>query len=51
MGFEKGSKAPKRLKASTFVLSEKQSVLNIVVRDPGLNRPKLMSIQLTGGKD
>lgn len=48
---EKGAKAPKRLKASTFVLSEKQSVLNIVVRDPGLNRPRLMSIQLTEGKN
>ncbi len=48
--YEKGAKAPKRIKSSSFMLSERQSVLNIVVRDPSLNRPKLMSIQLTDGK-
>lgn len=43
---EKGAKMPKRIKASTFVVSDRQSVVNIVVKDPGLNRPKLVTIQL-----
>lgn len=46
---EKGAKMPKRIKASTFVVSERQSVVNLVVKDPGLNRPKLVTIQLTEG--
>lgn len=44
---DKGSKTPKRIKASTFVLSDRQSVINIVVKDQTRNVPKLMSIQLS----
>ncbi len=43
---EKNSPTPKRIKASTFVVSDRQSVVNLVVKDPGLNRPKLITIQL-----
>ena len=43
---EKGAKAPKRLKASTFVISERQSMINIVVKDPTRNMPKLMPLQI-----
>lgn len=48
---EKGAKMPKRIKASAFSVSERQSVVNIVVRDPGLNRPKLITIQLADDDD
>ena len=44
---EKGAKAPKRLKASTFVISERQSMINIVVKDPSRNMPKLMPLQIS----
>ena len=43
---EKGAKAPKRIKASTFVISERQSMVNLVVKDAARNMPKLMSIQI-----
>lgn len=44
---EKGAKAPKRLKASTFVISGRQSMINIVVKDPTRNMPKLMPLQIS----
>lgn len=44
---EKGAKAPKRIKASSFTLSGKQSVINLIVKDPNLNRPRLMTLQLS----
>ena len=44
---EKGAKAPKRIKASTFVISERQSMVNVVVKDSARNMPKLMSIQIS----
>lgn len=44
---EKGAKAPKRLKASTFVISGRQSMINLVVKDPTRNVPKLMPIQIS----
>ncbi len=43
---EKGAKAPKRIKASSFTISGKQAVINLVVKDPKQNRPRLMTIQL-----
>ena len=48
---EKGAKAPKRLKASTFTISGQQAVINMVVKDQKLNRPRLMTIQLSDDKD
>lgn len=48
---DKGGKGLKRLKASSFVISNRQSVVNIVVKDPGLNRPKLITIQLAETTD
>ena len=42
---EKGAKAPKRIKASTFTISGQQAIINVVVKDPNANRPRLMSIQ------
>ena len=47
---DKASKEPKRLKASTFVVSGRQSIINLVVKDPKLNRPKLMAVQLSDDK-
>lgn len=43
---EKGAKMPKRLKASSFTISGQQAVINVVVKDPNLNRPRLMTIQM-----
>lgn len=48
---EKGAKAPKRIKASSFTISGKQAVINVVVKDANANRPRLMSIQLVDDKD
>ncbi len=48
---EKGAKMPKRIKASAFSVSERQSIVNIIVKDPGLNRPKLVTIQLADDAD
>ncbi len=55
MGFilsymDKGAKEYKRIKASTFVISDRQSLINLVVTDPTRNAPKLMSIQLAEEK-
>lgn len=47
---EKGAKTYKRLKASTFVISGAQSMINIVVKDPTRNVPKLMPLQIAEGK-
>lgn len=44
--YDKASKGLKRIKASSFVLSERQSMVNVVVRDTTRNMPKLMSIQI-----
>lgn len=43
---DKGSKLPKRIKASSFVISERQAVINLVLKDATRNVPKLMTIQL-----
>ena len=48
---EKGAKAPKRIKASSFTVSGQQSVINVVVKDTNLNRPRLMTIQLSDDKN
>ncbi|MBR5196043.1 MAG: hypothetical protein IKW48_07910 [Akkermansia sp.] len=40
------TKTYKRIKSSTFVLSDRQSVLNVVVKDQTRNMPMLMTIQL-----
>lgn len=48
---DKSSKMPKRIKASAFTISGKQSVVNIVVKDPGTNRPKLVVIQYGDDSD
>lgn len=48
---EKGAKMPKRIKASAFSVSDRQSIVNIIVKDPGLNRPKLITIQLADDTD
>ena len=48
---EKGAKTPKRIKASTFTVSGQQAVINVVVKDPKLNRPRLMTIQLSDDKN
>lgn len=47
---EKGSKTYKRLKASTFVISDLQSMINLVVKDPVRNVPKLMPLQIADPK-
>ena len=48
---EKGAKTPKRIKASSFTISGQQAVINVVVKDPNANRPRLMSIQLSEDKN
>ena len=48
---DKDSKEYKRIKASSFVISNRQSVINLVVKDTTRNVPKLMTIQLTEQKD
>lgn len=48
--YDKATKGFKRMKASTFALSERQSMVNIVVKDTTRNMPKLMPIQITDGK-
>ncbi len=48
---EKGAKMPKRIKASSFTVSGQQAVINVVVKDTKLNRPRLMTIQLSDDKD
>ena len=47
---DKSVKGYKRIKASTFVISDQQSVVNVVVKDQTRNAPKLMTIQLTDNK-
>lgn len=44
--YDKATKSLKRIKASTFVVSERQSMVNVVVKDASRNIPKLMSIQI-----
>ncbi len=44
------TKSYKRIKSSTFVLSDRQSVVNVVVKDQTRNMPKLMTIQLAETK-
>lgn len=44
--YDKATKGLKRIKASTFVVSERQSMVNVVVKDASRNIPKLMSIQI-----
>ncbi len=46
----KDIKGYKRVKSSTFVVSDRQSVVNVVVKDQTRNVPKLMTIQLTESK-
>ena len=48
---DKDAKDMKRIKASTFVLSERQAMLNVVVKDASRNVPKLLIIQLPEDKD
>lgn len=48
--YDKATKGLKRIKASTFVLSERQSMVNIVVKDTTRNMPKLMPIQIAESK-
>ena len=43
---DKDAKMPKRIKASTFVISDRQAVINLVMKDATRNVPKLLSIQL-----
>ena len=43
---DKDAKMPKRIKASTFVISDRQAVINLVMKDATRNAPKLLSIQL-----
>lgn len=40
------SKTAKQLKASAFVIADKQSIINLVVDDPKTKRPKLITIQV-----
>lgn len=47
---DKTTKGYKRIKASTFVISDRQSQINVVVKDAARNVPKLMSIQLAESK-
>lgn len=47
---DKKTKGYKRIKSSTFVISDRQSVVNVVVKDQTRDMPKLMTIQLTEGK-
>ncbi len=48
--YDKATKGFKRMKASTFVLSDRQSMVNIVVKDTTRNMPKLMPIQIAESK-
>lgn len=48
--YDKATKGFKRMKASTFVLSERQSMVNVVVKDTTRNMPKLMPIQIAESK-
>ena len=48
--YDKATKGFKRIKASSFVLSERQSMVNIVVKDTTRNMPKLMPIQIAESK-
>ena len=47
---DQAAKAYKRIKSSTFVLSDRQSVINVVVKDQTRNMPKLMTIQFAETK-
>ncbi|MBE6416667.1 MAG: hypothetical protein E7032_09105 [Akkermansiaceae bacterium] len=44
--YDKATKGFKRMRASSFILSERQSMVNIVVKDTTRNIPKLMPIQI-----
>ncbi len=48
--YDKATKGFKRIKASSFVLSDRQSIVNVVVKDAARNMPKLMPIQITESK-
>lgn len=48
--YDKATKKLKRIRSSSFVLSDRQSVINVVVRDQSRNIPKLMSIQIAESK-
>lgn len=48
---DKAAKDYKRIKASSFVISNRQAVINLVVKDATRNVPKLMTIQLAEQKD
>lgn len=48
--YDKATKKMKRIRSSSFVLSDRQSVVNVVVRDPSRNIPKLMSVQISENK-
>lgn len=48
--YDKATKGLKRIRSSSFVLSDRQSVVNVVVKDQSRNIPKLMSIQIAESK-
>ena len=48
--YDKESKSYKRIRSSSFAISDKQSIINVVVKDASRNLPKLMPIQLTDSK-
>lgn len=48
---DKAAKEYKRIKASSFVISNRQAVINLVVKDSTRNVPKLMTIQLAEQKE
>lgn len=47
---EPGTKPSKQFKTSNFVLSDRQSIINLVVKDPKTKKPKLFTIQVTQNK-
>lgn len=48
--YDKATKKYKRMRASSFVLSDRQSQVNVVVKDQTRDMPKLMSIQIAESK-
>lgn len=48
---EKGAKKPRRFKATAFSISSKSSNINLVVKDPAQNRPKIISFQAGEDKE
>lgn len=47
--YDKKTKKMKRMRASSFVLSDRQSMINVVVKDQTRDMPKLMPIQISEG--